>query len=132
VPGGASVQVPPKARREKVTLTTAVPPPIATARRHTASRHELSGAPGSSGYAALSSTCDDALLLPCADGTRATHLLLYLNDQTFVGDAGEALALDVRAALFAKMPILMLHERDLAAGACAFARFFEVPRPLIS
>ena len=127
-------------RREiKATLTSAVPPVIASARQHTATREQTLGSAASSRHflrsasfeaRLVSSTSDDA---PSPEtGARATHMLLYLNEKTYVGDAGEALALDVRAALGAKMPILMLHERDVAEGACSFARFFEVtPHDLV-
>ena len=52
-------------------------------------------------------------------------MLLYLNNDTFVGPEGEALADEVRAALKVDMPLLMLHENDEANGGCPFARFFE-------
>ena len=60
-----------------------------------------------------------------AAATEVSHMLLYLNNNTFVGPAGEALADEVRAALKVDMPLLMLHENDEANGGCPFARFFE-------
>ena len=49
-----------------------------------------------------------------------THFLLYLNHDTFVGEAGEQLALEVRAAMAANVTIFMPHECDPARGGCQF------------
>jgi len=58
--------------------------------------------------------------------------LLYLNNDVFVGEEGEALATAVRGWLRAGARVLMMHEYDEARGACAFDRFFELtPRDLI-
>ena len=63
----------------------------------------------------------------------ATHMLLYLNRSTWVGDGAEALAEQVRAAREARLPIVMAHENDAERGGCIFGRFFEVtPRDLIA
>eukprot|EP00966_Prymnesium_polylepis_P077441 1794158-Prymnesium_polylepis.2 len=43
---------------------------------------------------------------------RPTHFLLYLNFETFVGDHGAQLAEEVRKAMAAKLPFVMLHEND--------------------
>ena len=51
-----------------------------------------------------------------------THFLLYLNFDTFVGDAGQQLAAEVRQAMKAKLSILMPHENDPAKGGCQFER----------
>ena len=66
-----------------------------------------------------------------ADGdglaTGATHFLLYLTSQTFVGDMGEALAQEVRrsrAAGFGEK-IVMLHENDFDDDGCEFGRRAE-------
>ena len=73
---------------------------------------------------------------PQGGGAEVTHMLLYLNDHTFVGREGVALAVEVRAALARDLPLLMLHENDVANGGCPFARFFEttpkVPAPALS
>jgi len=62
----------------------------------------------------------------------ATDHLLYLNNDVFVGEEGEALATAVRGWLRAGARVLMMHEYDEARGACAFDRFFELtPRDLI-
>ena len=63
----------------------------------------------------------------------ATHMLLYLCHQTFVGPGGEKLATELRAARAAGFPLVMLHENDRARGGCEFARFFETtPGDLIA
>jgi len=53
---------------------------------------------------------------------KGTHLVLYLNDKTFVGEAGQALEIEVQAALDAKIPIAMIHENDIEKGGCPFDR----------
>ena len=55
----------------------------------------------------------------------ASHMLLYLNEDTFVGAEGELFADEVRCALANGFPMVMVHENDDAAGGCEFARFFE-------
>ena len=56
-----------------------------------------------------------------------THYLLYLNERTFLHEAGEALAAEVRSVMDTGMPILMLHENDPKEGrdGCEFATFFR-------
>ena len=67
-----------------------------------------------------------------ADDLEPTHMLLYLNDSTFVGEEGKALAAELRAARAANFPVLMLHENDETIGGCEFSRFFETtPQDLI-
>ena len=62
-----------------------------------------------------------------------THFLLYLNENTFVGDDGAQLADEVRAALAAGLPVIMSHENDPAKGGCVFDRFFTTtPQDLIA
>ena len=61
---------------------------------------------------------------PAAD-VEATHMVLYLNEQTFVSEAGEILAHELREARAAGLPIEMLHECDPARGGCEFATFFN-------
>jgi hypothetical protein len=64
-----------------------------------------------------------------ADTTDPTHFLLLLNKDTFVGDKGEALAHEVRAARALGIALLMIHETDEARGGCAFDHFFHVTPP---
>ena len=54
----------------------------------------------------------------------ATHMLLYLNEDSFVSDA--RLAEQVKQAREDKLPIVMAHENDPDLGGCPFSRFFEV------
>ena len=62
-----------------------------------------------------------------------THFLLYLAHETFVGEAGERLAEEVRRMTRTNQPIVMLHENDMANGGCEFARFFSTtPQDLIA
>ena len=68
-----------------------------------------------------------------AEGSTAqpTHFLLYLNEQTYVGDDG-GLAQELRQARALGLPIVMIHERDNARGGCEFGNFFETtPQDLI-
>ena len=63
----------------------------------------------------------------------ATHMLLYLCEQTYLGKPGELLAAELREARDAAVPIVMLHENEPARGGCEFARFFETtPGDLIT
>ena len=63
--------------------------------------------------------------------TQPSFFLLYLNDQTFMGTRGEELAAELRYMLIesrrthgdSKMKIVLVHERDPAAGGCDFDRF---------
>jgi hypothetical protein len=61
---------------------------------------------------------------PEADAVQPTHFVLYLNFDTFVGDEGERLVREVRAAMAAGLSIVMPHEHDPSKGGCAFERFF--------
>ena len=54
-----------------------------------------------------------------------THMLLYLNQNTWLEDDGE-LAEQVKQAREDKLKIVMAHENDPALGGCQFSRFFEV------
>ena len=61
-----------------------------------------------------------------------THFLLYLNNQTFVGEDGAALAAQVRQARSAGLTMIMFHEQQAEKGACSFDRFFSItPEDLI-
>ena len=63
----------------------------------------------------------------------ATHMLLYLCQQTYLGRPGELLAAELREARAAGVATVMLHENDPAHGGCEFARFFETtPGDLIA
>jgi len=55
-----------------------------------------------------------------------THFLLYLNDESWLGEQGERLACEVRAALHMKLPIAMIHEVSPERGGCDFDKFFAV------
>ena len=56
----------------------------------------------------------------------ATHFLLYLNSQTFVGEAGERLAAELRTVrLSGGASVVLVHETDVGRGGCEFGRFFE-------
>ena len=76
-----------------------------------------------------------AVAAPDEGGSREeVAFLLYLNDATFVGDAGRLLAEEVLAALGAKQKILMAHECDASTGrgGCEFGQFFDVtPKELL-
>ena len=62
-----------------------------------------------------------------------THFLLYLNHDTYLEDAGKALAEELRRARVVDLPIVMAHENDDARGGCEFALFFSTtPGDLIS
>ena len=53
----------------------------------------------------------------------ATHMLLYLNEDSFVSD--ERLAEQVKQARKDKLKIVMAHENDPDLGGCLFSKFFE-------
>ena len=62
-----------------------------------------------------------------------THMLLYLNQNTWLAEDGERLAEQVKQAREDKLKIVMAHENDPALGGCAFDRMFEVtPQELIN
>jgi hypothetical protein len=93
-----------------------------------------------------------------ANAAEATHFLLYLNTETYVGSAGKQLVEELRTAMRAAQPgdrkgdatgsvalqessrkadrpvkIVMVHENDPDRGGCEFARFFHTtPHDLIS
>jgi hypothetical protein len=63
----------------------------------------------------------------------ASHFLLYLAHQTWVGEAGERLAEEVRNAMRTNQSIVMLHENDMQNGGCEFDRFFSTtPQDIIA
>ena len=56
----------------------------------------------------------------------ATHFLLYLTSQTFVGPKGEALAGEIRRARrLVGEKIVMLHENDFTNDGCEFGRCMQ-------
>jgi hypothetical protein len=51
---------------------------------------------------------------------------------SYVGEAGEALAEELREARANGLPVVMLHENDMDNGGCEFARFFDTtPQDLV-
>jgi len=73
---------------------------------------------------------DGSAMLPAT----ATHILLYLNDDTFVGPNGQKLAHEVRVIRKeARVPVVLVHEADPLRGGCAFDRLFHTtPEDLIT
>ena len=62
-----------------------------------------------------------------------THMLLNLNEQTFVGEAGQLLAHEVHMACAHAIPIVLVHELDQVKGGCIFDNFFQTtPQDLIN
>ena len=60
------------------------------------------------------------------------HFLLYLTHKTFVGTIGDALAHEVRDALATGLPVVLVHETDIAHDGCTFDTFFKTtPEDLI-
>ena len=49
-------------------------------------------------------------------------VLLYLNSNTFVGEAGLALAQELRMATRQGVRIVLVHENDPALDGCPFGR----------
>jgi len=88
--------------------------------------------PGASMAAAVIVGAMEGLTLSATPPPAATHFLLYLAHETWVGEAGEQLAEEVRQMMSRSLPIVMLHENDMANGGCEFSRFFETtPSDLI-
>jgi hypothetical protein len=93
--------------------------------------------PGAAAAAAMLVEGVDALSVteapPALGGVAATHFLLYLAHETYVGEVGDALAEELREARASHLPLVMLHENDMDNGGCEFARFFETtPQDLIA
>uniref|UniRef100_A0A7S3FG59 Uncharacterized protein n=1 Tax=Haptolina ericina TaxID=156174 RepID=A0A7S3FG59_9EUKA len=85
---------------------------------------------GSGGMAAASASSSSTA--PAGSRAQATHFLLYLNQQTYTGPEGEALAAQVRDARKAGMQIAMVHENDADRNGCDFATFFQItPKDLV-
>ena len=74
------------------------------------------------------------LELPAWDdaSSEATHFLLYLSDETFVGDVGKLFAEQMRVVKARGIPYLMIHENDPERHGCEFGHFFSTtPQDLI-
>ena len=56
---------------------------------------------------------------------RRRIFLLYLNDKTWLGEEGNTLAEQVRAARAAGIKVILAHEIDPALGGCEFGLFFQ-------
>jgi len=75
--------------------------------------------------------------IPCGSDGRnlspsATVMFLYLNNQTFLNEAGRLLADEVRSARAAGVRILLVHETDSARGGMDFGVLFHrTPEDLI-
>jgi len=66
------------------------------------------------------------------DNSNVTHMLLYLNQLTFIGEAGQALAHEVRLSRSHGVEIILAHENDPDLRGCMFSRFFEAsPNDLV-
>ena len=61
----------------------------------------------------------------------ATYFVLYLNDQTYLHEAGAKLADDLRTARAegSTNEIVMVHENDQQRGGCTFGTFFDGRTP---
>jgi hypothetical protein len=89
--------------------------------------------PGTLPVVAVLQKAMQGLDLSAAPPPTATHFLLYLSHDTFVGSAGERLAEEVRQMMRSHRSIVMLHENDMDNGGCEFSRFFATtPLDLIA
>ena len=71
-------------------------------------------------------------LIAESEETEATHMLVYLNQNTFIGEDGHVLADELRLAR-SRMPIVLVHEVDHERGGCAFEHLFQTtPEDLVS
>lgn len=52
--------------------------------------------------------------------------LLYLNQDSFLNDAGVKLAEELRRVMAVGLPIVLAHENDPKCGGCEFGRFFQI------
>jgi len=65
--------------------------------------------------------------------TQVTHMLLYLNSQTFSGELSVALLDEINAAREAGVEVVLAHERDPDRSGCDFDEFFQLtPQSLIT
>ena len=73
-----------------------------------------------------------SMALEAGKSKPATHFVLYLNQHTFLGEEGQKLVNEVKRAMRAKLPLLLLHENDPNLGGCEFSTFFKsTPEQLI-
>jgi len=63
---------------------------------------------------------------------QATHFLLYLNKNTFMGEDGDRLTKELEVAIVEGLQVKMAHEKDEGRFGCAFSTFFQTtPQELI-
>jgi len=63
---------------------------------------------------------------------QATHFLLYLNKNTFMGEDCDRLAKELEVAIVEGLQVKMAHEKDEGRFGCAFSTFFQTtPQELI-
>ena len=64
--------------------------------------------------------------------SKSQFFLLYLNDQTYLGEEGERLAEELRKVRAANgnVRVLMVHENDDTRGGCDFGTFFDGRTPV--
>ena len=77
-------------------------------------------------------TSDSSCIKPNGDTrARATHFLLYLNDKTYLDEAREMLAEQLRfvRAEGSTVEVVMVHENDQGRGGCNFGIFFDGRTP---
>ena len=55
-----------------------------------------------------------------------SHFVLHLNEDTFVGQQGDALAEEIRSAMHSGVHVVSVHERDPHRKGCDFNRPFNV------
>ncbi|KAL1512253.1 hypothetical protein AB1Y20_005515 [Prymnesium parvum] len=66
------------------------------------------------------------------DAEKVTHLVIYLNEDTWVGEKGDALAEQVRRTQACGISTVLVHEMDDTRGAVEFDRFFHAtPEDLV-
>ena len=63
--------------------------------------------------------------LSARDNEDVTHMLLYLNDMTFVGKTRVGLEHEISKTMEHGIEILLVHENDPDRGGCPFQKFFE-------
>jgi len=81
----------------------------------------------------VSTVADGSSSAPGRRPAAVTHMLLYLNQDTWLEDDGERLAEQIKQAREDKLKIVMAHESDPERGGCEFNRFFETtPQELIN
>ena len=127
--------IPGEVSRQKLTFTSPVvvftseknPGALATAQMLQESYPELqlTSVPPAAVRAALGLSSS----ISSAEQLDATVMLLYLNDQTYLGDAGERLGTELLAVQKTGCSILMMHENDPCKGGCEFGVYFDGRTP---